>query len=383
MTIYSIADYGAMLADEVRTGTYVEALRRTVRPDSVVLDLGTGIGFLAVVAAKLGARRVYGVDANEAVEVGREIVAANGVADRVDLRRADSREIELPELADLMVCDLHGALPWALSSVPPVIDARRRLLTEDATILPVRDRLWVAVAEHAEDYHEQTAVWRRRPFDIDIEPGRDLVVNLRRRVKIHPRQLATRASEVAILDYGRVDSPDMSGSARLEVERSGAAHGLAVWFDCELGDGLSFSNRPGNELVYGQVLFPWTEEVELERGEVVEVDLEARFVNGEYVWRWSTRVGDGAETRLEMRQSNFFGVFPSRESRRARARSHRPGLAGRGRAAAAALARMEAGDDIGSIAAGLAESFPEIFDGAGEAQGFVGDLSIRFGRRSR
>lgn len=382
MTIYSIADYGSMVADEVRTGAYVEALRRVVRPDSVVLDLGTGIGFLAVTAAKLGARRVYAVDSNEAVEVAREVAAANGVADRVELLRADSREIELPERANLMVADVHGALPWALGSVPPVIDARRRLLTEDATILPVRDRLFVAVTEFGADYDEQTAVWRRRPFGVDIEPGRDLVVNLRRRVKFRPEQLASRPAEVATLEYASVATADMSGSARLEVGRDGPAHGLAVWFDCEFGGEIGFSNRPGNELVFGQVFFPWTEEVELRSGEVVEVDLEARFVNGEYVWRWTTRIGEGDEARLELEQSNFFGVFPSRESRRARDAEYRPGLSPRGRAAAATLERMDAGEAVGSIAAELTERFPELFESFGEAQGFAGDLAVRFGRPS-
>ncbi|MDX1644614.1 MAG: 50S ribosomal protein L11 methyltransferase, partial [Thermoanaerobaculia bacterium] len=380
MSVYSIIDYGRMLQDEARTGAYVEALERHVTSDSVVLDLGPGIGFFAVVAARLGARRVYGIDRSELVEIGRQIAARNGVADRVELIRGDSLELEMPQRADLMVCDVRGILPWGLGSVPAVIDARRRLLTDGAVILPRRDFLYAAVTEQAEDYGEQTAVWRERPFEVDIEPGRDLVVNLRRRVRILPEQLLGRPAEVARLDYATVDSSDMAGSVELAIERSATAHGLAVWFDCEVHDDLGFSNRPGNELVYKQVLFPWSEPVALEAGDRVAVDLAADFVNGEYVWRWSSRVERDGRVLDEFRQSNFFGVFPSRESRAARSAEHRPGLSKRGEAVVAALERMRSGDDLARIAALLVERFPELFETVGQAQGFAGELSIRYGR---
>jgi len=56
---------------------YVEALRRTVTPGSLVLDVGTGAGILALVACRFGARRVYAIEPSNIVEVGREIASAN------------------------------------------------------------------------------------------------------------------------------------------------------------------------------------------------------------------------------------------------------------------------------------------------------------------
>lgn len=382
MSSYSIIDYGKMLEDEARTGAYVEALRRHVTPDSVVLDLGTGIGFFAVIAARLGARRVYGIDRSELVEIGRQIAARNGVADRVTLIRGDSLELDLPEPVDLMVCDVRGILPWALGSVPPVIDARRRHLAENATIIPLRDRLFVALADNGDDYREKTAIWRRRPFDVDLEPGRELVVNLRHRVRLEAEQLLSEARQVATLEYASVESPNMVGRSVLEVERAGRAHGLAVWFDGELTEGLEYSNRPGEaELIYGQLFFPWSDEVAVEEGERLEVVLEADYVNGEYVWRWRTSFTDRAGSDLlAFEQSNFFAVFPSRESRVARSATHEPGLSPKGRAALSALREMEAGGSVETIARRLVEGFPELFDTEGEAQGFAGDLSIRYGR---
>ncbi len=42
----------AMLLDEVRVGWFAHAIAATVRPGDVVLDLGTGTGLLAMLAAR-------------------------------------------------------------------------------------------------------------------------------------------------------------------------------------------------------------------------------------------------------------------------------------------------------------------------------------------
>ncbi len=63
------------------------ALERAVRPGSRWLDLGTGSGILAVVAARCGAGAVEAVDVDaDAVEAAREAVLANGVEGRVRVR---------------------------------------------------------------------------------------------------------------------------------------------------------------------------------------------------------------------------------------------------------------------------------------------------------
>lgn len=61
-------------------------LERRVVVGSRWLDLGTGSGILAVVAARCGAAEVIGLDIDPlAIETAREVVAMNGVADRVEI----------------------------------------------------------------------------------------------------------------------------------------------------------------------------------------------------------------------------------------------------------------------------------------------------------
>ncbi len=72
------------------TGTHpttqlcLQACEWLVRPDTLMLDLGTGSGILAIAAAKLGARRIIARDIDEvAVRMTQDNARRNGVANRV------------------------------------------------------------------------------------------------------------------------------------------------------------------------------------------------------------------------------------------------------------------------------------------------------------
>ena len=60
-----------------------------------ILDMGSGTGVLAIVAAKLGAKSVFAVEIDDMAEESvRENIALNGVEDRVESVCGDARAIE-------------------------------------------------------------------------------------------------------------------------------------------------------------------------------------------------------------------------------------------------------------------------------------------------
>src|SRR5262245_21079921 len=129
-------EHARMLHDDRRTGDYLAALAAAVRPGDVVLDIGTGSGVLAVAAARAGARRVYAVEATDIADVAERVFRDNGVADRVTLVRGWSRQIELPEPADVLVSEIIGNEPFEEEILETTLDARRRLLKPAARLIP-------------------------------------------------------------------------------------------------------------------------------------------------------------------------------------------------------------------------------------------------------
>ena len=88
------------------TSLCIRALEDLVRPGMTVFDVGTGSGVLAIVAAKLGAKRVEAVDFDTvAVRVARENVRQNGAEDVVRTGRSDLLK-SVEGRADLIIANI-------------------------------------------------------------------------------------------------------------------------------------------------------------------------------------------------------------------------------------------------------------------------------------
>jgi tRNA wybutosine-synthesizing protein 2 len=105
-------------------GNRTERVRagRLVQPGEVVIDLFAGIGYFTLPAAKVGrAARVVAVDRNPlSVNYLEENARLNGVADQVEVRSGDNRNVDLPSgAADrIFLGYLPSAVPWVERAVP-------------------------------------------------------------------------------------------------------------------------------------------------------------------------------------------------------------------------------------------------------------------------
>ena len=95
--------------------TLAEALEIT--PGDTVIDVGCGSGVLAFVAAKLGAKKVYGCDLSEpAVVAARENAKRLGLQDVCEFRAGDLLDPVRDVRADVLIGDVSG-IPDELASL--------------------------------------------------------------------------------------------------------------------------------------------------------------------------------------------------------------------------------------------------------------------------
>jgi protein arginine N-methyltransferase 1 len=379
--MYSVHDYGLMIADRVRMEAYSRALRLVVRPGSAVLDLGAGAGIFALLACRFGARRVYAIEPESIIQVGREIAAANGYGERIVFLPQRAEQVELPERVDVIVSDLRGVLPCFSDHLPVLVDARQRFLAPGGAMIGKRDTVWATVVEGPKLYRNHFAGWDEAALGFDQQAARRIIANSWGKARVLPEQLLAEPCCLAIFDYETVAGPDLSASVSFTTTRSRTAHGLVVWFDAVLAEGVGFSNAPGQpEMMYGNAFFPWPEPLHVDAGDQVNVTFEARFVGSDYIWKWDSSISGPQDVRAAFQQTTFRGGPVSPAIVQRRALQHRAVLGEDGQIDRFILSAMNGRASLGSIARRVLARFPGRFASLKAAMSRVGELSARYSR---
>jgi SAM-dependent methyltransferase len=237
----SLAYHQTLLGDARRNRAFHRALAARVIPGSTVLDLGAGTGVWAVAAARLGARRVVAVEREAVlVPVIEALARENGVADRVEVVRADARRVRLPPTFDVVLCEMVGneAVDEGLLGV--LERARTRFLRPGGALVPE----WVALA----------AAPVRPPLALGLTPRLLKAASLAALTahaprSLHPTELRPLAPgrEVLRLDLhaARAAEPLPLARAAFRVADGRSVGGIAVWVVVGLAPGVRLSTRRG------------------------------------------------------------------------------------------------------------------------------------------
>lgn len=381
--MYSLAGYGQMVADKIRTDAYAQALKQQIKTGDVVADIGTGPGILALLACRFGARRVYAFEPSEVIDLAREIAAANGFADRIEFIPKMSIESSLPEPANVIVSDVHGILPFFGKGLVSLIDARRRFLAPGGSMIPRSDTLWIAGISAPEIYEKHIGPWNGQPYEFDTSAASLRRANSIDQCAATAEQLFLEPRCLATLDYHTITETGMDTRVSWTVDRATQGHGLILWFDSVLAEGITWTNRPGApRLIYRQALLPWPAPLQVDPGDTVDVSISARLVGDEYIWRWDTQLGcknSSNGSKPPFRQSTFLGTDFSLPEFRTSAARFQPRLNQDGRIQRQVLSLMEGKMSLEAIAHQLVTDFPGRFQRWQDAFNLVAAISRNFG----
>lgn len=102
-------------------------------------------------AIKAGAKHVIGVDMSSIIEKAREIVAANGMADKITLLQGKMEEVVLPyPKVDIIISEWMGYFLLYESMLDTVLYARDRYLNPGGKIFPDKATMYLAGIEDGE-----------------------------------------------------------------------------------------------------------------------------------------------------------------------------------------------------------------------------------------
>jgi type II protein arginine methyltransferase len=234
-----------IVRDLARNDIYDMALRRAVKPGMRVLEIGTGTGLLAMMAARAGAAEVITCEGNPAAAAAAEkVIAANGYADRVrvipKLSTALDVAADLGGPCDLLVSEIvsHDLLREFV--LPAHEDAVARLIRPGAPVIPPRGRIRVALADAATKRFDGATVpdFDLGAFNMLLPPERRLFSNDPSIV------LRSDPADLFAFDFATARKTEPASAEATCVARGGTASGIIQWIAVELDDDLTYENAP-------------------------------------------------------------------------------------------------------------------------------------------
>jgi type II protein arginine methyltransferase len=269
----------AMMDDGPRNAAYEAAIARAV-PGKRVLDIGTGAGLLAMMAARAGAASVatcegVGLIAGRA----KEIVTANGLSDRIGVISQASTDIavgrDMPARAQVLITETFASNVIGEGILPTIEDAHERLIEPGAAIIPA-SACAMGYLVGGETLKGLLFVGRVRGFDLsafnDFAPP---TLSLLLDQVAH--EVLSAVTELMRFDFRERRFPMANRRVEARATRIGEALGIAQWIRLELDAETVYDNRPAPGAPFNghwsHVLYRFPHPVPVAPGDVVALDV--------------------------------------------------------------------------------------------------------------
>jgi type II protein arginine methyltransferase len=265
-----------MLHDQRRNDVYEAAIARAVKGKRV-LEIGTGTGLLSMLAAKAGAKSVVTCEAVDVIaERAREIIAANGLANRVTVIGKRSTDLaigrDLPERAEVLITETFSSNLLDEGIIGTIEHAHEHLLAPKATILPASASAFGFLIG-GEQLRDMLFVGRIKELDLsafnDFAPP-NLAVSL----DSVPHERLSEDTLLLRFDLKDRHFPLTRREVMLTATRAGTCVGVAQWIRIELDEKTAYDNRPSREAAnahWSQLVYRFPKAIKVSSGDTVRV----------------------------------------------------------------------------------------------------------------
>ena len=269
----------AMMDDKARNTAYEAAIKRAV-PGKRVLDIGTGAGLLAMMAARAGAEKVTSCETIGTIaERARAIVARNGFGDRVTVVAKPSTALtpgrELSERAQVLVTETFASSLIGEGILPTLEHAHEHLLTPDAVVVPAAGAVmgYLAGGEALKGmlFADRIAGFDLEPFNDFAPPMFALSLN------IIPHDVLSDDVTLLHFDFSQRNFPMTRQRMTIRATQAGTCCGIAQWIRLDMDSENRYENRPARDVAFNghwaHILHRFPRLVSVQPGDAITVEV--------------------------------------------------------------------------------------------------------------
>ncbi len=267
-----------MMNDVPRNSAYFAALESAIEPGSLVFEIGTGSGLLAMMAARLGAGCVVTCEAEPLMAAtAARIVSENGCGTTVKVLAKRSLDVDvgtdLPRKADILVSEIFSSELIGEYVLQSIADAKHRLLKPHGRVIPAAGSIMIALFGgnsigrylRAED-----------SFGFDLRHFNSIVPR-KRLLDKSGLEVDLMSEDIEAFRFEFETDSTYPGEARIlriPVKSPGRCHGVLQWIRLQMDPGRVYENHPANKAQgshWQLCAFAFPQPVEVAPGQVVAV----------------------------------------------------------------------------------------------------------------
>lgn len=275
-----------IIDDSIRLQSYAEALKRFVKPDMIVFEIGTGTGILSMLAVQAGARHVYTCEIQpDVAETARQIIKKNGYQDHITVINKNALNVkvgqDIPERADLFVAEIVDDTLLGERVLPLTEFARHQILKSQAILLPhtVSARGCLINKQGLrQNYRAKTVMGfdlspfnRFTPTELSLGRGGAEVESL--------------SDDIELVRFDlKYDAPKEATSRfKVLANHDGNAEALMRWLHLDFGEGLVFENRLPQKSCWWPHIHIFPKEIPVKQGSEISFEL---YHNQDRLFLW-------------------------------------------------------------------------------------------------
>jgi len=255
-TPFSMLHAAMLLGQKTRLAKFDKAIRQIVKPNDYVVDIGTGSGVLAIMAAKAGARKITGIDINqESIEYAKQAAALNGVEDRIEFVEKHVLDFIPDERADVVICEMLSSILLIEQQVQASYHAVENILKPDGLIIPQNATVFIVPVESPVMVDRFSFEQLQFPSVVQTVMS-DSAKDLADLMVLHEFDLTNSASDYSI-----------DKTLQFSIINNGVIHGLVGLFESELYKDIKLNMEDG----WKQLFLPLQEPFRVTTGDKFSV----------------------------------------------------------------------------------------------------------------